>query len=66
MITDFELHAFVDDQLAGEERSHVLKEIRTSQRLASHLAELQRLKRLVRSAYPGHTECSAPDANNTA
>jgi anti-sigma factor RsiW len=51
MITDCELHAFVDGQLAGQERSHVLEASSKSPLLSRRLAELQRLKQLVQSAY---------------
>jgi hypothetical protein len=62
MITDFEMNAFVDNQLAREERICVLEEARKSQLLASRLTELQRLKQLMRRAYQEYAECSALDA----
>lgn len=52
MITDFELQAFVDDQLAEEERAGVLEETATSTRLAARLNELRNLKQLIQLAYP--------------
>lgn len=66
MITDFELHAFVDDQLSSRERRYVLEQIATSPALAGRLAELQRLKQLVRAAYQGNTKRSTPDAERHA
>jgi anti-sigma factor RsiW len=51
MITDFELHAFVDDQLANEERASVLEETARSAELAARLNELRNLKQLVQLAY---------------
>ena len=60
MITDYELHAFVDDQLACEERLHVLEAARESPLLAARLIELQRLKALLQFAYRAHADCSAP------
>ena len=62
MITDFEMNAFVDNQLAWEERVGVLEEARKSQLLARRLTELQRLKQLMRYAYQGYVESSARDA----
>ena len=50
-ITDIELHAFVDDQLADEERACVLEETATSAQLAARLDQLQRLKQLVQLAF---------------
>lgn len=50
-ITDIELHAFVDDQLAAEERACVVEETATSAQLAARLGELQKLKQLVKLAF---------------
>ncbi|MFZ0470662.1 MAG: hypothetical protein WAL92_17190 [Thiogranum sp.] len=50
-ITDTELHAFVDGQLAGEESACVLEETTTSAPLAARLEELQKLKQLVQLAF---------------
>jgi len=74
MITDFELHAFVDDQLAGEERASVLEETARSAELAARLNELRNLKQLVQLAYrdtvaPDSGQDSSPvadDAHNTS
>ena len=63
MITDFELHAFVDDQLAEEERAGVLEETATSTRLAARLNELRNLKQLVQLAYP---DTGAPDSGRNS
>jgi anti-sigma factor RsiW len=49
--TDTELHAFVDGQLAGEERACVLEETTNSAPLAARLEELQNLKQLVQLAF---------------
>ncbi len=62
MITEFEIHAFVDNQLASQERARVLEEARKSELLAGHLGELQRLKQLMRRAYREYAECLALDA----
>ena len=58
MITDYELQAFVDDQLACEERLYVLEAARESRLLATRLAELQRLKALLQFAYRANADCS--------
>jgi len=58
MITDYELQAFVDDQLACEERLCVLEAARESPLLAARLAELQRLKALLQFAYRVNADCS--------
>lgn len=51
MITDMQLHAFVDRQLDSAEQARVLAEAARSPELAARLAELQRLKHLVECAY---------------
>ena len=58
MITDYELQAFVDDQLACEERLYVLEAARETPLLATRLAELQRLKALLQFAYRANAVCS--------
>jgi len=57
-ITDIELHAFVDDQLADEERACVLEETATSAQLAARLDQLQKLKQLVQLAFRD-VDCAA-------
>ncbi len=51
MMTDFQLHAFVDHQLSGVEQSEILQEAAVSADLARRIATLQHLKELVRHAY---------------
>ena len=57
-ITEIELHAFVDGQLADEERAGVLEETATSAPLAARLNELKTLKQLVKLAFRD-VECPA-------
>lgn len=50
-ITEIELHAFVDDQLADEERVGVLEETAASAQLAARVNGLKTLKQLVKLAF---------------
>lgn len=51
MTTDFQLHAFVDQQLTSREQCRILSEAARSPELARRIADLQQLKQLVRHAY---------------
>jgi hypothetical protein len=51
MITDFQLHAFIDRQLGSREEGEILREAARSPGLARRIADLQQLKQLVRRAY---------------
>ena len=50
-VSDFDLHAYVDGELAGEERVMVGKAIRASEELSDQVCALQALKQLFRLAY---------------
>jgi len=51
VITEAEVHAFVDLQLGSREQGKILSEAARSPELASRIADLQQLKQLVRHAY---------------
>lgn len=51
MITDFQIHAFVDRELDSREQSEVLCEAARSPELAMRIADLQQLKHLLKYAY---------------
>lgn len=51
MITESELHAFVDGELAYEERADVIQAAEQLVSLRAQLNELQQLKELVRASY---------------
>jgi len=51
MITEFELHAFVDGELVGQEHAHVLEAAAQSTELHARLDQLRALKKLMRTAY---------------
>jgi len=50
-ISDFEIQAYVDGELAMEERIAVQNEMAASRELADHVRALRSLKQLCRSAY---------------
>lgn len=51
MIAEFELHAFIDGEMADEERSNILEAAKNSVTLRAQLEQLQQLKNLVRAGY---------------
>ena len=51
MMTELELNAFVDGEMADEERALVLEATAKSVALRAQLIELQQLKDLVRAGY---------------
>jgi anti-sigma factor RsiW len=51
MVTEFELHAFIDGELADEERANILDACAKSVALRTQLQQLLRLKDLVRTSY---------------
>jgi anti-sigma factor RsiW len=51
MITDWQIHAYVDQQLDSREHSEILCAAARSPELAMRIAELQQLKQLLRHAY---------------
>ena len=51
MIAEFELHAFIDGEMADEERSNILEAAKNSVTLRAQLEQLQQLKHLVRASY---------------
>ena len=51
MISDFELYAFVDDELLAEERARIVSEAEHCAQLRQRLDELMRVKQLVKAAY---------------
>lgn len=51
MITDFQIHAFVDRELDSREQSEILCEAARSPELAMRIADLQQLKQLLKHAY---------------
>jgi anti-sigma factor RsiW len=60
MITDYQLHAFVDRQLSGSETGEILAEATRSPELAVRIAGLQQLKALLRHAYAAPSADSSP------
>jgi len=60
MVTDFELNALVDGQLANKERREVLAEINKSARLKTRLEELKNLKQLIQRAYGDNAPTATP------
>ena len=51
MVTEFELHAFIDGEMVGDERTNLLEACAKSAALRTQLEQLQRLKDLVRASY---------------
>ena len=51
MFTEFELHAFIDGEMTGDERATIVEASAKSPRLRAQLAQLLRLKDLVRASY---------------
>jgi hypothetical protein len=51
MISDFQIHAFVDRELDSREQSEILCEAARSPELAMRIADLQQLKHLLKYAY---------------
>lgn len=57
MITEFELHAYIDGELAEEERNAVLEATSRSPALRARLNELRQLKEMVRTGYAEFDDC---------
>lgn len=51
MITDLQLHAFVDRQLSSQEAGEILSEAARSPELAARIDALQQLKAMLHHAY---------------
>lgn len=51
MITDFQIHAYVDRELGNREQGEILCQAARDPELAMRIAELQQLKQLLRHAY---------------
>jgi anti-sigma factor RsiW len=50
-LTDLEIHAYVDDELASRDRDRVEQELMNSEQCSDYLSALRSLKQLIRCAY---------------